>query len=203
MSIDWNQVAHEYVQNLPSPHDPTGQIPIKEWATAVKLATAAKFGGHASPHEAALFYPEFKATGMHPQEFEAALERLAPLSFTYHGRPPSMQEIVQLKDKSPAEARKYFGDLPHKIYPHVSAHDMVAAVQAAKPHAQEHLGREPSLNEAAYLHHSKERPAEYFQRIAQSGQSADKLPSNVIQAGFRGNSGDGGVQAPRGQAVGQ
>ncbi len=204
MSIDWNAIAHEYVQNLPSPHDPTGQIPIKEWATAVKLATAARFGGHASPHEAALFYQEFKATGMHPQEFEAALDRLAPLSFTYHGRPPSMQEIAQLKDKSPAEARKFFGDLPHKIYPHVSAADMVKAVQAAKPHAMEHLGREPSLNEAAYIHHSNERPGDYYQRIAsQNNQPGSTLPSNVVQAPFGRNAGNGGVPPAGGQALGQ
>lgn len=196
MSIDWASVAHEYIQNLPSPHDPSGKIPIGEWATAVKLATAAKFGGHASPHEASLFYSEFKATGMHPQEFEAALDKLAPLSFTYHGRPPSMQEIAQLKDKSPADARKYFGDLPHKIYPHVSAADMVKAVQSAKPHAMEHLGREPALNEAAYLHHSGDDAATYYAKLgAQKQQAEAKLPSNVLSLTQRGNARAGGTQA--------
>ncbi len=203
MSIDWNAAAKEYIDNLPSPHDPTGQIPIKEWATAVKLATAARFGGHASPHEAALFWPEFKATGMAPQEFEAVLDKLAPLSYTYHGRPPSMAEIVQLKDKSPKEARTYFGDLPHKIYPHVSAADMVKAVQAAKPHANEHLGRDATLNEAAYLHHSSENPADYYSRIAPKDQTGGTLPSNVVQGAFGRNPGNDGVQAPGRQAPGQ
>jgi hypothetical protein len=142
---------------------------------------------------------------MHPQEFEAALDRLAPLSFTYHGRPPTMHEIIQLKDKSPKEARTYFGDLPHKIYPHVSAADMVRAVQAAKPHAMEHLGREPVLNEAAYLHHSGEPPANYYARLgAQSKVDEATLSAdNVVPLAQRGNPSDRSLQALGGQAPDQ
>ena len=166
MGVDWAKAAKEYWDQ--QPHPKGHGLKIGEFATAVKLATLLKFGGHASGAEAAMFYPEFKATGMSPQEFEHTVERIAPLSFTYHGRPPTMKEIANLKDRQPHEATKYFADLPHKIYPHISAGDMVRAVQAAKPHAMEHLGREPVLNEAAYLHHSKEPASDYYRRIAQS-----------------------------------
>src|SRR5665811_2312708 len=98
-----------------------------------------KFGGHAEAHEAALFWREFAPNGapiMSPQEFEHSIDRLAPLSFTFHGRPPSMQEIINLKDKQPHEMRKYFADLPDQHYPHVSAGEMVKTIQAGNMHAR-------------------------------------------------------------------
>src|SRR5205823_10407191 len=90
MSIDWAQIAKSWWDEQPHPHG--HGLKISEYATAVKLATLARFGGHASGHEAAMFWPEFKASGMSPDEFEHTLDRLAPLSFTYHGRPPTRSE---------------------------------------------------------------------------------------------------------------
>jgi hypothetical protein len=193
MSVDYEGIAKAYWDAQPHPHAPS--LTIGEYATMVKLATLAKFGGHASPHEAALFAPEFKASGLSPEEFEHTLDKIAPLSFTYHGRPPTMKEIATLKDAQPHEASKYFGDLPHKIYPDVSAANMVKAVQAAKPHAMEHLGREPELNEARHLHHSGTSPADYYAKLgAQARQVSDTLPSNVVSAQFGGDSRNSGVE---------
>src|SRR5450631_4288311 len=98
MSADWHSIAKSFWDAQPHPHDPSGTLTIGEYATAVKLATMARFGGHASPHEAALFWPEFKASGLTPEEFEHTLDKIAPLSYTYHGRPPTMKEIATLKD---------------------------------------------------------------------------------------------------------
>lgn len=199
---NWEAIAKAHWDAQPHPHQPS--LTIGEYATMVKLATLARFGGHASGHEAALFAVEFKASGLSPQDFEHTLERLAPLSFTYHGRPPTMQEIVQLKDKTPKEAKTYFGDLPHKIYPDVSAAEMVKAVQAAKPHAQEHLGRDPVLPEARFLHHSGTHPADYYRQLGdQSRQQSDKLPTNVVSASFGRNPGNRSLETPGRQAPGQ
>jgi hypothetical protein len=199
VSIDYEAIAKAYWDAQPHPHDPSGHLKIGEYATAVKLATMARFGGHASPHEASMFWREFAPGGvpiMAPEEFEHALDHLAPLSYTYHGRPPTMKEILTLKDKQPHETTKYFADLPHKIYGDVSAGNMVKAVQAAKPHAMEHLGREPELNEARYLHHSGANPADYYAKLgAQVKQPGDTLPSNVTSVDFGTNAGRRGVPA--------
>lgn len=167
MSVDWESAAKEFFDEQPHPRG--HGLKIKEVATAVKLASMAKFGGHASLHEAAMFWQEFAPGGvpmMAPQEFEHALDNIAPASFVFHGRPPTLSEIALLKDKTPAEVHRHYGDLPHRIYPDVSAANMVKAVEAARPWAQQHLQREPALNEARYLHHSQERPSEYYARIA-------------------------------------
>jgi hypothetical protein len=202
VSIDWTKVAQDHWNAQPHPKDPSGKLKIGEFATAVKLASVLKFGGHASAHEAALFWPEFQATGMSPQEFEHAVERIAPVSFTFHGRPPSMQELVQLKDKHPKDVASYFGELPDRHYPSVPASAMVKHLAAAEPHAQEHLGRSPVKLEAAYLHASGEQPANYYSRL--KAQEA-KLPdsTNVLQAKFGGDSGGRGTRDPGGQAPDQ
>lgn len=181
MSIDWHAVAKAHWDQQPHPKAPN--IQIKDYATAVKLATLVKFGGHASSHETGLFWPEFKATGMSPQEFEHAVERIAPVSFTYHGRPPSMQEIVQLKDKHPKDVSSYYGELPDKHYPHVAAKDMVQHLAAATPHAQEHLGRNPVKLEAALLHHSGENPRDFYSKLGEQSKLSEN--TNVLQAPFR------------------
>jgi hypothetical protein len=194
MSVDWDAIAKAHWDAQPHPHAPS--LTIAEFATMVKLATLAKFGGHASPHEAALFAPEFKASGLSPEEFEHTLNKIAPLSFTYHGRPPTMKEIATLKDAQPHEAKKYFGDLPHKIYPDVSAADMVKAVQAAKPHAMEHLGREPELNEARFIHHANANPADYYAKMgAQAKQASDNVAS-VASPNVGSDAGGRGVPPP-------
>lgn len=188
MSIDWGQVAKAYYDELPHPNG--HGLKIKEFATAVKLATMIKFGGHAEPHEAAMFWQEFAPGGvplMSPQDFEHALEKVAPLSYVFHGRPPSLKEVAELAGKASHEVRRYFADLPSKTHPEISAGDFVKAYQAARPWARQHLEREPVATEAAYLHHSGESPAVYYQRISRNNtQQQDGL--SATQRGVGGDS---------------
>jgi hypothetical protein len=195
VSIDWGKAAKAYYDEQPHPQG--HGLKIGEFATAVKLASMMRFGGHAEPHEAAMFWQEFKATGMSPDEFEHALDHMAPISYVFHGRPPTMKELVQLKDKSPAEVSRHYGDLPSKTHPEISAANFVKAYQAARPWAREHLGREPVATEAAYLHHSGEHPSSYYQRIKPQEEP------NGTQTSVGGQPGEGGVDATRGQASGQ
>jgi hypothetical protein len=204
MSVDWGNAAKEFFDEQPHPQG--HGLKIKEFATAVKLATMVKFGGHAEPHEAALFWREFAPNGvpiMSPQEFEHSIDRLAPLSFTFHGRPPSMQEIINLKDKQPHEARKYFADLPDQHYPHVSAGDMVKTIQAGNVHARNLIGRSVLKNEAAEMIHSGESPPAYYARLKEDADSKDPaktmLPSsNGLPTEIRGDSGSGSPPSPGG-----
>lgn len=170
---DWHEVAKTWWDAQPHPRAP--KLTIGEFATAVKLATLTKFGGHATPEQAALFWPEFKATGMGVGEFEHAIERLAPMSFTYHGRPPTMQEIVRLKDEPPAKASAYFADLPDQHYPFVRSADMIKSLQAADPHAKQILGRPPVKLEAAQLSQSGENPRDYYTRLAQPAATGGNI----------------------------
>src|ERR1700747_2644386 len=97
MSVDWGKAAKTYFDEQPHPNG--HGLKIKEFATAVKLASMLKFGGHAEPHEAAMFWQEFAPGGvplMASQDFEHALEQIAPLSYAFHGRPPSLKEIATL-----------------------------------------------------------------------------------------------------------
>jgi hypothetical protein len=199
MSIDWGNIGKAYWDEQPHPRG--HGLKIKEVLSAVKLASMMKFGGHASLHEASMFWQEFAPGGqpiMPPDEFEHALEHIAPISYVFHGRPPTMKELVTLKDKTPAEVHRHYGDLPDKHHPEISAANMVKAFQAARPWAREHLGREPVKTEAAYLHHSGENPASYYQRIKPQNTEA----SNGVPTQVGGNPGEGGVgiagrQAPR------
>ena len=199
---DWDSIAKGWWDEQPHPKDPTGKLKIGEYVTAVKLATMAKFGGHASPAEASLFWGEFQATGMHPEEFEQTLDKIAPLSFTYHGRPPTMTEIAHLKDKQPHEQTKYFADLPDKHYPSVTAGNMVKTLTAARPHAQEHLNRDPVKLEAAYLHHSGTDIPNYYASLgAQAKQAETTMPSqDVLHAEVGGHAGNGSSGAAGGQS---
>ena len=199
MSDDWDSHVKAWWDEQPHPKDPTGKLKIKEFATAVKLATMAKFGGHASAPEASLFWGEFAPNGvpmMAPEEFEQTLDRIAPLSFTFHGRPPTMKEIVQLKDSHPHEVSKYFEDLPDKTYPHVTAGNMVKTLRSAEPHAQEHLDRSPNKFEAQYLYHSGEAPANYYQKMGQQAKMADGTNVSPTQVGT--DPGGRGVRAAGG-----
>ena len=147
---DWAAIAEDFYGNMPHPAAPG--VKVKDYPTAVRLATATKFGGHASPQEASMFWREFQGLGMSPSQYEASLKVLAPLSYTYHGRPPSMQEIARFKDEQPAQARDYYHNLPDKHYPEVPAGEMIKQLKQASPHAQQHLGRGPNKYEAAELH---------------------------------------------------
>jgi hypothetical protein len=204
VSVDWGNAAKEFFDE--QPHPMGHGMKIKEFATAVKLATMVKFGGHAEPHEAALFWREFAPNGvpiMPPQEFEHAIDRLAPLSFTFHGRPPSMQEIVNLKDKLPHEARRYFSDLPDQHYPHVTAGDMVKTIQAGNVHARNLIGRPVLKNEAAEMIHSGESPPAYYARLKEDADSKDPAKAmlatqNVLPTQERGDAGSGGSAPPGG-----
>lgn len=197
MSIDWEKAAKAYFDEQPHPRG--HGLKIKEVLPAVKLASMMKFGGHAEMHEAAMFWQDFAPGGvpiMAPDEFEHALENIAPVSFTFHGRPPSMKELVVLKDKTPAEVHRHYGDLPDKHHPDVSAANMVKALQAARPWAREHLEREPLKNEARYLHHSGEAPEVYYSRL-----KAQNTPQQTdgLQTEVGGHPGEGGLRTPGGQ----
>jgi hypothetical protein len=202
VSIDWGAIATEFWNEQPHPR--AAGLKIGEFATAVKLATISKFGGHASPQEAELFWPQFKATGLSPEEFTHTIDRLAPLSFTFHGRPPTMKEITELKDKMPHEARKYFADLPDKHHPEITSGDMVKSLKAARPWARQYLGREPVKPEGAYLHHSGSPAAEYYQHLAaQQPPQEDKLSPNGVQAAGGGNAGGRELEPARGSQANQ
>jgi hypothetical protein len=149
-SPDWTAIAEEFYGNMPHPAAP--DIKAKDYPTAVRLATLAKFGGHASAQEASLFWKEFQGLGMSPSQFESSLKALAPLSYAYHGRPPSFQEIAKFKDEAPAQARDYYHTLPDKHYPEVPAGEMIKQLKQAQPHSQQHLGRSPNKFEASQLH---------------------------------------------------
>lgn len=174
---DYAAAAGAYWSNQPHPRAP--KLTIGEFATAVKLASLLKFGGHASPQEAELFMPQFKALQISPEEFEHAVDRLAPVSYTYHGRPPTLREVVLLKDEPPAKASAYFADLPDRHYPFVRAADMIKHLQAAEPHAQQYLGRAPVKLEAAQLAASGERPADYYARLAQPSPPIQERQGNI------------------------
>lgn len=155
--IDWKKIANEWHAEQPHPLNPA--LKVGEYATAVKLATKLKFGGHASAQEAGAFWGEFQQMNQRfmaqgkeavsPDEFGHLVERVAPVSFAYHGRPPTMRELSQHRDSSPNEVNKYYGDLPDQHYPHVTAGQMAKYLTMAEPHAQQAFGRPPVKLEAA------------------------------------------------------
>jgi hypothetical protein len=206
-NFDWGQVQTEWHGEMPHPLEPG--LKIKEFPIAVKLATQTKFGSHASPQEASAFWKEFqnmneklvnqKREPLSPEEYGHVLDHLAPLSFVYHNRPPTMHEVANLRDAKPADVRQHYSDLPDQHHPDITAGNMVRAMKAAEPHAQEHLGRSPVKLEAAYLVHSGAAPAEYYKALSQA-QGQDKpqagqpaQPEGQPQQPIQG--GQGGVQA--------
>jgi len=198
MSTNWDSIAHDYWGAQPHPLAPS--LTQSEFPVAVKLATATKFGGHATPQQAELFWQEFKNLDMSPDQYTQALDTLAPLSFAYHNRPPTMNEIKALGTAKPAEIRKHYTDLPDKDIPTVSAGDMVKAIQTAKPHFHENLGRMPTKLEAAYLVHSGQSAVDYARQLGAASKGAGQ---DGTQTGTQPNAGGGGPDPSGGQAADQ
>lgn len=161
-SIDWGAVFKEHYDNFDHPLNP--DLKVRDFATAVTLATATKFGGptpkegHASPTEAGLFWKEFQAMDppMGPQKYLETLHALAPLSWRYHKRAPSISEVSQHRDSDPQKVRQHFESLPatHWGMPDISAGDFVKAHTKAAHWSQEHMSRDPYAHEVAYFHHA-------------------------------------------------
>ena len=181
------------------PHPQAPSLTVGEYPTAVRLATILKFGsGHASPQEAANFWKEFQQMNstlqaqnklpLAPEEFEHLSQQMARSSYAYHGRPPSMYEVAKLRDAKPGEISDYFGALPDEHYPTVSAADMAKALHAARPWANQYVGRDANKLEGAYLHHSGQSPADYYKAMASDG-TQDQAGSSDTRTTGGGNAG--------------
>lgn len=157
MAVNFDQIAQEYYGSLPHPASKTG-ILVRDWAMAVQLASASKFGGHANPGETDMFWPEFQALGLTPSQYLDSLQRLAKWSFQYHGRPPSMGEIKDLHPLKPHEQHQHYQSLPDQHYPDVTAGDMVKALAVSNHYATKHLQRGALKNEARLVHHGGMAP---------------------------------------------
>lgn len=149
---DWQRIAQDHYGSFPHPLAPS--LTVKDFPMAVQLATATKFGGHASPQEAALFWSEFQALQMQPGEYLDTLQKAAPLSFRFVGRPPTMQEIKMHSQAAPDQIHKYYSTLPDKDYPELMAGQMVKALATAEPYAQKHLGRSALKVEGQFIHNA-------------------------------------------------
>lgn len=154
---DWGQIAEGYWRAQPSPHNPS--LTNGELSMFVRLATKAKYGGHASHQEAGAFATEFKSMNQSlmakgkdpitPEEMGHLLERISPVSFALHGRPPTMSELVRHREAEPNTVQKYYSDLPDQHYPHVTAGQMAKMLALAEEPAQSFLGRSPVKLEAS------------------------------------------------------
>jgi hypothetical protein len=171
MSVNFDELVAEHYGNRPHPLSRMSPpILVKDWETAVRLATATKFGGHAEPHEVELFWKEFQSLQMPPTQYMDLLDRLSKWSFRYHDKPPTMSEIQGLRDAKPAEQHKHYKDLPDSDYPDLSAHEMQAALAKADIPAKQHLQRGAFKNEARGFHHSgmgSEHIDQHYQRLAE------------------------------------
>ena len=117
--INWEQHVSDWHNNQPHPDTahlpPSQQLKVGDYTTAVKMATQTKFGGHATAEEASAFWQEFQGANqtlaaqnkptLTPQDYLTQVQQLAPVSAALHGRPPTMNEVVRLRDSSPKEAR--------------------------------------------------------------------------------------------------
>jgi len=111
-----------------------------------------------------------------PEEYGQLLDAIAPVSYAFHGRPPTMPEIRKLRDSHPKNIREHYAFLPDKHYPHVTAGDMVKWLETARPWARMHLKRDPVKNEAAYLAHSGDNANHFYWALAQERQGIDPAP---------------------------
>jgi hypothetical protein len=172
------EIINQWHMEQPSPLN--RDLKVGEYPMAVKMATLLKFGsGHVDPSEAGNFWKEYQAlnakrqgqglTALSPEDFTTTASSLATHSFAYHGRPPTMAEIGHLHEATPSERMKYYGSLPDKHYPTLTAHEMARSLTTANEWAQHHLGRSANKGEAHYLHHSGEHPDTYYTRMKGSG----------------------------------
>jgi len=186
--IDWKKESERFIAELPHPLAPS--LKVRELPQAVRLATKTKFGGHASFAEAAAFWGEYQqmnaglvAQGkqpISPDEYGHILDRLAPVSFTYHGRPPNMYEIQQHRDSSPSQVRQYYGDLPDKTYPDITAADMVKYLALADDPARQHIQRSPAKLEARTFAHANmgyDAIVSYYKSLGEQRSSVDQNPT--------------------------
>jgi hypothetical protein len=156
MAIDWHSAFQQHYGEFAHPLNP--ELKVKDFPTAVHLATASKFSvksgeeGHASPVEAGMFWKEFQQLGMDPKDYLETLDKTKGLSFRLLNRPPTMNEIALHKDAPPHQIRQYYEALPHSQYPEISAGDFIKATHKATYYAQEHLGRKPFSHEVAMFH---------------------------------------------------
>jgi len=153
MSVDYDQLMHEHYSNLPHPDNP--ELSVGDFPVAVKLATKMKGQGMATAKEAGAFWDEFQNLGLSPLHFEELLDQLAPLSWRYHNRPPTMREVGIHAEGDPKKARDYYGNLPSEHDPSVTAHEFVQAHAVAQRYSKQHLGRNPYALEVTYFHHAR------------------------------------------------
>jgi hypothetical protein len=180
--VDWESVVADWWSRQPHPEAPG--LTIGEYPIAVKLATKLKFGGHATPDEAQAFWTGFQqmnhrlqATGklpLSPDQFMEVVDKLAPISFAYHNRAPTLTEVATLADAHPKDVQAYYGSMPDEHYPHVPAAEMVRHLQRAKPWAEMIIGRPPNKGEAAYLYHSGDHPRDYYMAMKEDDGGANQ-----------------------------
>lgn len=200
-------IVHQWHMSQPHPLAPS--VTVGDYTQALKMAAVLKFGGdHPGPQEAANLWHEYQQTNqtlaaqgkapIAPEEFTQMAQQMAKVSFAYHGRPPSMYEIAKLRDAKPSEISDYFGSLPDEHYPTVSAADMAKAMHSARPWAIQATGQEPTKLDAAYLHHSGQNPADYYEQRAKKHDGSDD--QSGPQPGVAGPGNDGG-QPPAARAA--
>lgn len=203
MSIDWARAAAEWFGEQPHPQAPS--LKIKEYPTAVRLATRMRFGGHANAAEATAFWGEFqsmnerlaasKRAPVTPEEFEHLVEPMAKISYAYHGRPPTMHEIARHRDSDPKQVHDWYANLPDETYPHVPAGSMAKYLALAEPHAQMSLGRKPAKIEAMRFYHggySADAIDTYYQKMKEQEGPTDGNENRAV-----GHAGEAGAAPAR------
>lgn len=193
--MNLEDLVQQWHAQQPHPRNPS--ITVGDYPVAARMATVLKFGqGHASPLEVGNFWAEFKQVNerlvnekklpIAPDEFVHLVKQMAPVSFSYHGRPPAMHEIAKLRDADPKAVTDYFGALPDQHYQTVPAGEMARHLTAARPWARMFTGEEPTKLDAAYLYHSGQNPRNYYQTRSQydaqdqgGGHPGDVGPGDV------------------------
>lgn len=196
--VDWHKHAEEYYGGFQQPHPQTGQpldIKVRDYPTAVKLATASKFGlkgGHADPKEAEMFWKEFQGTGLSPDQYLETLKALAPLSWRYHDRPPSIREVVKSTTENwdSKRIRMHYSEMPHEKYPEMSAGEYIKAHHSAAFYSNQHLGRDPYGHEVAHFHSGNMGPQSidaHYRMVKDDGKPKAEGPQQEGNQQAEGN----------------